>query len=311
MLFYLFISFSMTFFLKNICLLATAFLGTSMLAAQQAPENEGLLIVAFGTSHQKALTSYQNTEKTLCSRFPLERTSWAYTSDIIRRKLEKEGRPIPSIQESMKKLSSQGIKTLRVQSLHIAAGEEFSQMERTVQRYVEHNPGSFDKVLIGRPLLESSKDLKEVIGAILTEFPSERKQDEAILMMGHGQSEGRADLVFTAVQGELNKQDPKAFLATVEGSYSFEEALAELKALQKKGLKTVWLAPFLIVAGDHANNDLAGEEDDSWASRLKKEGFEVKTHLKGLGDMKGIQNVFLRHAAETKDDITVIKKGKE
>ena len=282
-----------------------------MLSAGQPSDNEGLLIVAFGTSHQQALTAYQNTEKTLCSRFPQEKTGWAYTSDIIRRKLAKQGHPVPSIQESMKKLSDKGVKTLRVQSLHIAAGEEFSQMERTVQRYMEHNPKAFDKVLIGRPLLESNQDMKEVVNTILSEFPAERKAEDAILMMGHGQSEGRADLIFTAVQSGLHQQDSKAFLATVEGSFGFDEALSELKALQKKGLKTVWLAPFLIVAGDHATNDLAGEESDSWASILKKEGFDVKIHLKGLGDLKGIQNVFLRHATDTKDDITVINKGKE
>lgn len=283
-----------------------------MLPAQSpSPSNEGLLIVAFGTSHKDALTSYENTEKTLLSHFPKEKTSWAYTSDIIRKKIARQGRPVPSIQESMEKLSTQGVKTLRVQSLHMAAGEEFSQMERTVQRYLEKNPGSFEKVLIGRPLLESTQDMKEVIKTILTEFPQERKADEAILLMGHGHSAGRADLVFTAVQGELHRQDPKAFLATVEGSYSFEDALPELKKLQKQGLKTVWLAPFMIVAGDHAKNDLVGDEDDSWANLLKKEGFEVKSHLKGLGDMKGIQNIFLRHATDTKDDIMTIKKGLE
>lgn len=301
----------MSFFHKNFILFATVILGTAMLFAQNPPENEGLLIVAFGTSHQKALSSYQNTEKTLCSRFPQEKISWAYTSDIIRRKLAKQGRPVPSIQESLKKLSEQGIKTLRIQSLHIAAGEEFSQMERTVQRYLEHHPGSFEQVLIGRPLLESERDMKETVAAILSEFPAERKPDEAILLMGHGQGEGRADLVFCAVQGELSRQDPKAFLATVEGTRRFEEVLSELKALQEKGLKTVWLAPFLIVSGDHASNDLAGEEEDSWASLLKKEGFEVKTHLKGLGDMKGIQQIFLRHAIDTKDDITIVNKGKK
>lgn len=298
----------MNFITKNICLLSTVILGTSMLSAQQAPENEGLLIVAFGTSHRKALTSYQNTEKTLCSHFPIRQTSWAYTSGIIRRKLAKEGRPVSSIREGMKKLASQGIKTLRVQSLHMAAGEEFSQMERTVQSYLDHNPGTFDKVLIGRPLLESTRDMKDVVHAVLSDFPSDRKPDEAILLMGHGQSEGRADLILSAVQAELNKQDPNAFLATVEGTYGFKEALAELKALQKKGLTTVWLAPFMIVAGDHASNDLAGDEEDSWASLLKKEGFTVKIHLKGLGDIKGVQYIFLRHAIDTKDDIIASTK---
>jgi sirohydrochlorin cobaltochelatase len=296
-------------FFKTLCILATASLGTSMLPAQTPIDRDGLLIVAFGTSHQKALTSYTSTEKTLTTCFPADKTSWAYTSDIIRHKIAKEGRPVPSIQESLKMLSDKGVKTLCVQSLHMAAGEEFSQMERTIQRYLEHNPGAFEKVLIGRPLLESNRDMQEVVTAILTEFPQERKADEAIVLMGHGQKEGRADLVFAAVQTELHRKDPKAFLATVEGTTGFDSILAELKKLQKQGLKTVWLAPFMIVAGDHATNDLAGDEEDSWASVLKKEGFEVKLNLKGLGELQGIRNVFLRHARETTDNILVVKKG--
>lgn len=302
----------MSSFLTSACLMATFLFGAFSASAesQPTPTDDGLLIVAFGTSHEKALTAYRNTEQTLLSHFPEKKMSWAYTSEIIRKKLAKQGKIIPSIQQSLTTLSTQGIKNLRVQSLHMAAGEEFSEMERTVQHYVEHNPGSFEKVFIGRPLLESSRDVKEVIETILSDFSKERQPDEALLLMGHGQSQGRADLVFSAVQTELHKKDPKAFLATVEGSYRFEEALPELLELKKKGLKTIWLAPFMIVAGDHANNDLAGEEEDSWASRLKAEGFEVKVHLKGLGDMKGIQNIFLRHATDTHDDIMSVQKAK-
>lgn len=299
----------MNFMFKSACLAAVTCLGTSMLSAESSIDHEGLLIVAFGTSHREALSSYRNTEQTLATCFPSEKTSWAYTSDIIRRKIAKEGRPIPSIQESLKTLSDKGITNLRVQSLHMAAGEEFSQMERTIQRYLDHNSSSFEKVLIGRPLLESNRDMKEVVGTVLKEFPQQRTKGEAIVFMGHGHRDGRADLVFSAVQGELQRQDPKAFLATVEGTYGFDKVLAELKNLQRQGLNTVWLAPFMIVAGDHANNDLAGNDEDSWVSILKKEGFQVKVNLRGLGDMQGIRNIFLRHARETTDDIMSAKKG--
>lgn len=272
----------------------------SFAAAPPPTMSDGVLLVAFGTSHGKARISYDKTEDTFHPSFAKDRIHWSYTSNIIRKKLAKQGNPVPSIRESLDNLSRQGVRHIRIQSLHMAAGEEFSEMERTVQSYIAANPEAFDRVLLGRPLLESQADLDDVVQTLAAELPKERRSDEAVLYMAHGQKHGRADLVLAAVRDELQRRDPLTFMATVEGTYSLNHALQELK---KKGVETVWLAPFMIVAGDHANNDLIGSEDDSWASILKKEGFQVKSHLKGLGEMDGIRSIFLRHALETTDDM--------
>lgn len=267
---------------------------------------EALLLVAFGTSHQDATVSYKALEKDMLAHYAPDRLKWSYTSEIIRRKLAKSGVAVPSIEENLDRIAREGVRTLRIQSLHIAPGEEFSGMERRIVSFLARHPDSFDHVFIGRPLLESEQDRDEAITAFLGHFPAERQKDEAILLMGHGQQEGRCDMVLSDFARELNDRDGLAFFATVEGTREFAPILHQLK---KSGVKTVWLAPFMLVAGDHAKNDLCGDEEDSWASLLRKEGFTVKTHLKGLGENPGIRAVFSRHARTTEDDLMTSKKA--
>lgn len=261
---------------------------------------EGLLLVAFGTSHAPAKIAYERIGQAFTPTFSAPETQWAYTSNIIRKKLAKQGTPVPSIEEALAQFQKKNLRTIRLQSLHIAAGEEFSYMERTALRYAIEHPNSFDQIFIGRPLLETEQDRDEVVRALSEECPQERKANEALLYMAHGQSHGRADLVLDAMKVALHTHDKNAYMATVEGSNEFSTVLKELK---EKNVQTIWLMPFMIVAGDHATNDLIGQEDDSWASQLRKEGFTVKWQLKGLGEMAGIQNIFLRHAKESPDNI--------
>lgn len=276
-------------------------------AEQPAPDGkEALLLVAFGTSHEDATVSYRKMEKDMLAHYPADRVKWSYTSNMIRSKLARRGTPMPSIEENLDRISREGARTLRVQSLHIAPGEEFSKMERQIVHFLARNPDKFDHVFIGRPLLESEQDRNETVTALLRHFPAERKKDEAILLMGHGQQEGRCDMVLSDFSRELNKRDNLAFFATVEGTREFDDVLHHLR---KSGVKTVWLAPFMLVAGDHAKNDLCGEEEDSWASLLKKEGFTVKFHVKGLGENPGIRAIFSRHAQSSRDDLLTSKQA--
>ncbi|MFR1534168.1 MAG: sirohydrochlorin cobaltochelatase [Bilophila wadsworthia] len=114
------------------------------------------------------------------------------------------------------------------------------------------------------------------------------------------------DLTLAATAAAFHKADPHVWLATVEGSNSFDNVLPKLKA---SGAKRVWLQPFMIVAGDHANNDLAGPEEDSWASRIKAAGMTPMPNLKGLGQLKGIQDIFLSHTQNAVVDLANTKKA--
>ena len=121
------------------------------------------------------------------------------------------------------------------------------------------------------------------------------------MLMGHGQSHGRADLTFEGTRAVFHDADKRVFMATVEGARSVDDLLVELKAAK---VKKVVIEPLMLVAGDHAHNDLAGDEDDSWASKLKAAGFKVETNLKGLGQIAGARAILVRHAREAADDLT-------
>ncbi len=264
---------------------------------------KGTMLVAFGTSMESAMPSLKAIEEA----YRDERTViWAYTSDMIRKKLNKNGVGIFSVNKAMEECARLGIRELRIQSLHVTSGEEFSELQRMIVKYLTLHPDSFDHVYLGHPLLESERDLNEVVDAVLADLEHDRKPGDAVVLMGHGNDRGAGDLVMAAAHTAFNTRDPLVFLATVEGANSFERVLPELKRL---GVGRVWLQPFMIVAGDHANNDLAGPEEDSWASLIRKEGMTPLPRLKGLGDIAGVRSVFLRHTDGTTDDILNSKKS--
>lgn len=282
-------------------LLAVWLVGLPLAAAAAGPApREGLLIVAFGTSVPEAVPALKALDADFRAAFPGAAVEWAYTSQIIRKKLAARGTPVGGISDGLAALARKGVKVVRVQSLHVMPGEEFSALERAVLLDVKAHPGRFEAVYLGRPLLESRQDAREVTAAVLQSCRG-RAAGEGLVLMGHGQAHGRADLVFEGVRRVFAEADGLTFMATVEGSRSFEDLAGELAARKPK---TLWLQPFMIVAGDHARNDLAGEEADSWASRLRKEGFQVRTNLLGLGEIAGVRAVLIRHARETRDDLT-------
>lgn len=257
----------------------------------------GILLVAFGTSMESGAPAYEGIEGAF--RQTGQPVVWAFTSNIIRAKMAKQGTKLLTVPEGLAKLAADGVTDVTVQSLHIMGGEEYAKMERLVLTEVLAHPDRFASVKVGRPLLESMKDAREVAQAALRSLPAARTSDDAVLLMAHGQSEGRCDLVFAGMTDVVNDTDPLAYMASVEGYQGIGQVLPMLQA---KGVKRVWLLPFMVVAGDHAHNDLAGDEPDSWASQLKAQGFEVFPVLKGLGENPGVQSVFVRHAMETEDD---------
>lgn len=275
--------------------------------AASAASPSGILLVAFGTSMESAMPSFDAIDKAYRKAYPNTPVVWAYTSDIIRNKLLKEeNKKVFSVKEALDECRKQGVVHLRVQSLHVTGGEEFNMLQRMLVRYLNRNPGSFDTLLLGHPLLESSRDLDEVIDAVVTSFKGKRQPGEAVVLMGHGNDRGPSDLTLAHVACAMNARDKLVFLATVEGGNGFDTILPGLKA---SGVQKVFLQPFMVVAGDHANNDLAGDEPDSWASQIKAAGMTVEANLQGLGTIEGVQNVFLRHTRDTGDDLANPKKS--
>lgn len=274
-------------------------------AAVQAASASGILLVAFGTTMESAEPALQSIDKAYRKAYPDKPIVWAYTSDIIRKKLNKQGNRVLSVKQALDECARLGIVDLRVQSLHVTGAEEYAMTQRMLVRDLSRFPNRFDHVWLGAPLLESGQDLQDVMDAIFASFPKERKSNEAVVLMGHGNNRGPGDLAIAQVATAFNQRDPLVFLAAVEGSNTFDSIIPKLK---KRNVTKVYLQPFMIVAGDHAINDLAGPEPDSWASQLKAAGMQVEAQLTGLGSLDGIQKVFLRHTRDTRDDLANPKK---
>ena len=131
---------------------------------------------------------------------------------------------------------------------------------------------------------------------MLSKIPSDRKKEDAVIFMGHGSPAHPSGMIYLAAAYCLDKIDDNAFLAAVEGAPTFDETLEILKA---KNIKKAYILPFMSVAGDHAKNDMAGDEPDSWKSILTKNGIDAVPVLKGMAEYDEIVNIWLDHLAQT------------
>lgn len=278
-------------------------LGMLFLPGSASAEGKTVLLVAFGTSVESAKTSLDAIATAYTQRG--DTVLWAYTSDIIRKKLSKEGNKVLSVSQAMNLAARNGVKELYIQSLHVTPAEEYGELQRMIVRKLARGKKHFDKVFLGYPLLVSCQDLTEVVKAALASLPAERTPEDAVIFMGHGNDRGPGDLVLYAANAAFQSADKNAHLATVEGSLGFDKLLPKLK---DAGIKRVWLRPFMMVAGDHAHNDMAGKEADSWASQLKAAGMDVQIIMQGLGEIPAVRELFLRHTDTATDDLAHSRK---
>ena len=181
------------------------------------------------------------------------------------------------------------VKNLVIQPTHLMNGLEYTDLVNEVAEYSD----AFEKVAVGEPLLTTDDDFKAVIKAI-TEATAEYDDGEtAICFMGHG-TEAESNQVYSMMQEMLTDAGYKNYyVGTVEASPTVEDVLA---AVQAGGYKKVVLEPLMIVAGDHANNDMAGDEEGSWKKTFEDAGYEVTCLVRGLGEMEAIQQLFVEHA---------------
>jgi sirohydrochlorin cobaltochelatase len=177
-----------------------------------------------------------------------------------------------------------------VVSLHTIPGEEFHELNQNARLFGQMS-GGFQKVLVARPLLSSAKDMETVARALLKNIPG-RKAGDAVVFMGHGTEHHPADAIYLAMNQVLQETDANAFVAGVEGSHSLEKVIPKLKKLK---VKKVFLVPLMSVAGDHAKNDMAGDEKESWKSILTEKGFTVEPILKGTAEVPEVVDVWLDH----------------
>ncbi len=252
---------------------------------------KAILVVSFGTSYketrEKTIEACESKIKEAFKGYGFFR---AFTSNMIIRKLKnRDNIHIENPIEALDRLYDEGYEEVIVQTLHIICGEEYTKLKNQISEYDD----KFEKITLGRPLLSQIDDYKETVEALKLQIP-ELEEDEAIVLMGHG-TEHEAHSAYPALDYMLKQENIKAYVGTVEGYPEIDEVIVNLK---KDKVSKVRLMPFMLVAGDHAINDMAGKDDDSWNSILIKNGFKTEIHLKGLGENEAIQNKFVKHALD-------------
>ncbi|MCC8044176.1 MAG: sirohydrochlorin cobaltochelatase [Clostridiales bacterium] len=257
---------------------------------------KAILVVSFGTSYEETRKkTIDRIEECVAERFPAWKVYRAWTSGMIRRKIEKrDGIRILDVKGALIQMAADGVTEVVVQPTHVLNGIENDQMQETVNacRHL------FSRIVTGNPLLTTQEDNRRMIQIVAQEL--EPKAEEALVLMGHG-TEHYANAIYAALDYQFKDMGyPNIFMGTVEAYPALDSLIRQVK---EKGLKRVVLAPFMIVAGDHAENDLAGADEDSWKSRFEKAGFEVACVLKGLGEYPGVRELILDHVLEAMDSV--------
>lgn len=249
----------------------------------------GILLVAFGSSEASAQVSFENIDRKVKSKYAGTPVRWAYSSHIIRQKMAKQGRQLDSPEVALAKMMDEQFTHVAVQSLHTIGGAEYHDLRRTVGSF--KGMGGFQKIILGYPLLSTQSDMERSVEALMTMIPKKRKKNEAVVLMGHG-THHPSNAFYAALMFQLQLKDPNIFVGTVEG---YPELGLIKDLLLKKKIKKAWLLPFMSVAGDHAKNDMAGDEDDSWESVLTQAGFKVVSVLKGTAEFDGFVDIWVDH----------------
>jgi sirohydrochlorin cobaltochelatase len=260
-------------------------------AEAEAVQKRAILLAAFGTSDPTGRASLEKVDRRAREVFPGMEIRWAYTSGRVRAKLAGQGILLDSPEMALAKLMSDGYTEVALLPLHVIPGREFHDVSRN-SRLFEGMAGGIRKMAVGLPLLSSRDDMQRVAKALLKDFAEDRKKVDAVLFMGHGTGSHPSDAVYLAMHQVLNSLDPGAHLATVDGFRGLDAVIPVLKD-NKAG--KVLLVPFMLVAGDHARNDMAGDEPDSWKSILKEQGIEANAILKGLGENPEVMDIWLDH----------------
>ncbi len=252
-------------------------------------QKKAILLVAFGSSEESAQVSFENIDKSVKNAYPDIPVKWAYTSHIIRKKLAKQGEMLDSPEIALAKMIDDGFTHVAVQSLHTIAGAEYHDLRKVVGSF--NAMGSFEAIILGYPLLATQGDMVRTVDAILATIPKERKKEEAVVLMGHG-THHPANAFYAALMFQLQLKDPNVYVGTVEGYPDLDTVLTLLK---KNKIKKAYLMPFMSVAGDHAKNDMAGDEDDSWKSIISKAGIECVAVLKGTAEFDQFVDIWVDH----------------
>ena len=277
-------------------------------------ENE-ILAVSFGTSfNDSRVADIKGIEDALQEANPDWSVRRAFTAQIIINHVQaRDGEKIDNVDQALERAVDNGVKNLVVQPTHLMRGAEYDELVEAVENYKD----KFETVKIAEPLLgevgadaDAVNSDKEAVAKALTaeavkdagydSLDAAKEDGTAFVFMGHGTSH-TAKVSYSQMQTQMKDLGyDNVFIGTVEGEPEETSCESVIDAVEKAGYKKVVLRPLMVVAGDHANNDMAGDDDDSWLSMFKASGkFDsVDTQITGLGEIKDIQQIYVNHTAE-------------
>ena len=250
-----------------------------------------LLVISFGTSfNDSRRLTIGGIEGAIAEAIPDFSVRRGFTAQIIIDHVERrDGIHIDNVTEALDRAVSNGVKKLVVQPTHLMHGFEYDELMATLGEYAD----AFEQVVVGEPLLTSDDDFARVAQVLVDVTKDYDDGQTAIVYMGHG-TEHEYNKVYAQMQEVLTGMGAENYyIGTVEAEPSLDDVVA---AIADKGYTRVVLRPMMVVAGDHANNDMAGDEEDTWKTVLTDAGYEVVCVLEGLGQVPEIQQLYVEHA---------------
>ncbi len=248
-----------------------------------------ILVVSFGTTYvgtrAKNITAVLETVAQTYPDYPIYE---AWTSSMIMRALEKKGMHVDNVTEALEKIHKDGITNLYVLPTHLLYGEEFDKMNGML----DARRADFASITVAQPLLADETALRTVLKAVADGLPC--SQDEALVLMGHG-TPHFCNTVYAAL--DYHAKDlglNHLFVGTVEAYPDLDVVMSQMK---KANYKKVALTPLMLVAGDHATNDMASDEEDSWNTIFKQNGYETRPVVRGLGEYEIIRQEYRNRLA--------------
>ncbi len=274
-----------------------------------------ILVVSFGTSfNDSRAKDIGGVESAIAKANPDWSVRRAFTSQIIMNHVNaRDGEKIDNMEQALKRAEKNGVKNLVIQPTHLMHGAEYDELSAAVKKFEK----KFESIVIAEPLLGQvgkdassvNNDKEAVAKAVAAEAVKkagfatleEAKADgTAFVLMGHGTSH-TAKISYSQMASQMASLGyDNVFIGTVEGEPEATSCENIIKAVQAKGFKNVVLRPLMVVAGDHANNDMAGDDDDSWLSMFKAaKSFEkIDCQIEGLGRIPEIENIYVSHTQE-------------
>ncbi len=287
--------------------------------ADEIGENE-ILVVSFGTSfNDSRVEDIKAIEDAIAEAYPDWSVRRAFTAQIIINHIQsRDGEAIDNMQQALERAVANGVKNLVVQPTHLMHGAEYDELVEAVNEYADQ----FESVAIAEPLLgevgedatvinEDKAAVAEAIVAAAVEssdydsLDAAAEDGTAIVLMGHGTSH-TAKVSYSQMQTQMEELGyANVFIGTVEGEPEETACEAVIEAVAAAGYTKVILRPLMVVAGDHANNDMAGEDEDSWLSMFNASGlFEsVDTQIEGMGRIEAIEELYVAHTAAAIESI--------